>query len=239
VINRLLPGADWKRGVCRLSHGRDSPAVPCAGIDSRYQQPGTVPPHNTVHKSSEPPWQRLYALAGLADDWEWHRQTCIEVLCGYLRLPYEADPTSSDYRKGEKEVRRTIIRVIRDHLQGFSDVSWCSYNFSFEGAIFDCGDLTGAWFTGGHVSFHGAHFVSGTFHFNNIRFDGAHVWFGRAHFSGADVRFDKAQFLSGKVTFDGARHNGEMSRSIKLLQLNVTLIGGPLSRSPKADLKPY
>lgn len=145
----------------------------------------------------------LYALAGLADDWEGHRQTCIEVLCSYLRMPYELDTASSGYRKGEREVRRSAIRIIRDHLrQGFSDVSWCNYNFSFEGAIFDCGDLTGARFTGGHVSFHGACFVSGTFHFDRVRFDGAHVWFNKAHFAGADVHFNGAQFLSGRVTFD-------------------------------------
>jgi hypothetical protein len=29
-----------------------------------------------------------YAMAGLADDWEEGRQTCIDVLCAYLRMPY-------------------------------------------------------------------------------------------------------------------------------------------------------
>jgi hypothetical protein len=31
-------------------------------------------------------------MAGLADDWPENRQTCIDVLCAYLRLPYEPDP---------------------------------------------------------------------------------------------------------------------------------------------------
>ena len=31
-------------------------------------------------------------MAGLADDWGQNRQTCVEVLCGYLRMPYEPDP---------------------------------------------------------------------------------------------------------------------------------------------------
>src|SRR5215472_16969002 len=38
----------------------------------------------------KPPAVRLagvYAMAGLADDWEENRQTCVDVLCGYLRLP--------------------------------------------------------------------------------------------------------------------------------------------------------
>src|SRR5947207_4571217 len=34
----------------------------------------------------------VYAMAGLADDWPENRQTCVDVLCGYLRMPYEPDP---------------------------------------------------------------------------------------------------------------------------------------------------
>src|SRR5215831_13951339 len=34
----------------------------------------------------------VHAMAGLADDWEANRQTCIDVLCAYLRMPYEPDP---------------------------------------------------------------------------------------------------------------------------------------------------
>src|SRR6202050_1057565 len=34
----------------------------------------------------------VYAMAGLADDWEENRQTCVDVLCAYLRLPYEPNP---------------------------------------------------------------------------------------------------------------------------------------------------
>lgn len=34
----------------------------------------------------------VHAMAGLADDWEENRQTCVDVLCAYLRMPYEPDP---------------------------------------------------------------------------------------------------------------------------------------------------
>src|SRR5215472_7680147 len=34
----------------------------------------------------------VYAMAGLADDWPENRQTCVDVLCAYLRLPYDPDP---------------------------------------------------------------------------------------------------------------------------------------------------
>src|ERR1035437_10204523 len=43
----------------------------------------------------KPPTVRLagvYAMAGLADDWPENRQTCVDVLCGYLRMPYQPDP---------------------------------------------------------------------------------------------------------------------------------------------------
>ena len=43
----------------------------------------------------KPPAVRLagvYAMAGLADDWPENRQTCVDVLCAYLRMPYEPDP---------------------------------------------------------------------------------------------------------------------------------------------------
>src|SRR5262249_4714356 len=67
----------------------------------------------------KPPEVRLagvYAMAGLADDWEKNRQTCVDVLCGYLRMPYESDPGQDApeperlrYR-ASREVRHTIIR---------------------------------------------------------------------------------------------------------------------------------
>ena len=45
--------------------------------------------------SDKPPAVRLagvYAMAGLADDWPENRQTCVDVLCAYLRLPYKSNP---------------------------------------------------------------------------------------------------------------------------------------------------
>ena len=62
-------------------------------------------------------------MAGLADDWPENRQTCVNVLCAYLRLPYEPDPGKGahaskqlDFR-ANREVRHTVIRVIGEHLQ--------------------------------------------------------------------------------------------------------------------------
>jgi hypothetical protein len=59
----------------------------------------------------------VHALAGLADDWKENRQTCVDVLCAYLRLPYDPDPGEdaaaaerSAYR-ANREVRHTVIRL--------------------------------------------------------------------------------------------------------------------------------
>ena len=65
----------------------------------------------------------VHAMAGLADDWKANRQTCIDVLCAYLRLPHEPDPGEEAPAperlafRASREVRRTVIRVIATHLR--------------------------------------------------------------------------------------------------------------------------
>ncbi len=152
----------------------------------------------------------VYAMARTADDAHDFdsRQLSIDVLCGYLQLPYESDPALPGYRHGEHAVRHTITRVIRDHLRpGFSTVKWCGHNFRFPGAVFDGADFTGIHLTGGHMTFHGARFVSDTFYFS-ATLDGGHVWFTGVHFEGGDVRFDRARLLSGGLSFKGALFSG-------------------------------
>ena len=182
----------------------------------------------------------VYAMAGLADDWESQRQACIEVLCAYLRLPYEPDTASKGYREGEREIRRTIIRVIRDHLRpGYTKIPWCGYNFSFEGAVFDCGDLSHTMLSGGHLSFHGVNFLTGTFHFTGAQFDGAQVWFNSAHFLGANVRFERARFVRGSVTFAGAEYiGGNISFKHASRHTTCKITWGPFGRSTLARKKP-
>ncbi|MEU0311511.1 hypothetical protein [Streptomyces cyaneofuscatus] len=109
----------------------------------------------------------VYAMARLADDWEEQRRVCVNVLCAYLRMPYETDTGSEGYMKGEREVRLTIIRTIRDHLQDpTAATTWCGYDLDFTGAVFDGGDFAGVRIIGGKVDFRGAVFSSGTVNFN-------------------------------------------------------------------------
>src|SRR6516225_925526 len=168
--------------------------------------------------SDKPPAVRVaavYAMAGLADDWPEHRQMCVEVLCGYLRMPYEPEPGGDapvEKRlafQASREVRHTVIRVIAAHLNGTAPVSWCGLNFDFAGAVFDGGDFSGAKFTGGTVNFVGAEFSGGTVSFGGAEFSGGTVKFAGAKFSGGIVNFTVARFSGAAVDFFGSTFAGE------------------------------
>jgi uncharacterized protein YjbI with pentapeptide repeats len=167
--------------------GRDQPAVRLAGV---------------------------YAMAGLADDWQENRQTCVDVLCAYLRMPYEPDPgqDADEARRlafqASREVRHTVIRVITAHLKDDAAVSWQGMTFDFWGVVFDGGDFNGARFSHGTVSFYGAKFSGGTVYFNETKFSGGTVNFDDAQFDGGTVSFNRAQFSGGLVTFSDARFSG-------------------------------
>ncbi|HEV2253679.1 MAG TPA: pentapeptide repeat-containing protein [Streptosporangiaceae bacterium] len=168
--------------------------------------------------SDKPPAVRLaavYAMAGLADDWQDHRQTCVDVLCAYLRMPYEPEPGDDapvEKRlafQASREVRHTVIRVIAAHLNGTASVSWCGLNFDFAGAVFDGGDFSDAKFSGGTVNFVGAEFSGGAVNFAGAKFSGAGVNFFLAKFSGAKVNFAGAKFSGGTAGFGYAEFSCE------------------------------
>jgi hypothetical protein len=153
----------------------------------------------------------VYAMARLADDWNDQRQVCIDVLCAYLRMPYEPDPASEKHREGEREVRYTITRIIRDHLRDSSaPTTWCGRDFDFTNATFDGGDFEGAKFTGGAVYFTRAEFTTGDpVYFYNVEFAGGLVAFDEATFTGGMVDFSGAEFTTdGEVHFTDAEFTG-------------------------------
>jgi uncharacterized protein YjbI with pentapeptide repeats len=175
----------------------------------------------------------VHAMAGLADDRrdhrQDHRQTCVDVLCAYLRMPYEPEPYRGEDAPTERlaladspgdadpglekrlafqasrEVRHTVIRVITAHLNGTAPVSWSGLNFDFTGVVFDGGDFDHAAFSGGTVSFRGATFSGGTVSFRGATFSGGTVSFDSAAFSGRAVNFGEAEFSGGVVSFDSAK----------------------------------
>jgi hypothetical protein len=180
----------------------------------------------------------VYAMAVLADDWKENRQTCIDVLCAYLRMPYAPDPgkTAPDEEqrafRASREVRHTVIRVITAHLKAPASKragrkvgapeSWQGYNFDLTHVVFDGGDFgganfsggtldfTAAKFSGGMVSFHGATFSGGLVMFHGAEFYPGTVDFSLAKFTGSLVSFLRAEFFrGGTVSFIGAEFTGD------------------------------
>ena len=139
-----------------------------------------------------------YSMAALADDWHRHgnaekKQTCIDVLCSYLRSQRTAirktemsQPVVSE-RDDDFEVRQTIQRVIADHLRTDSPVSWSSSRFNFASADFT------------DLDFSLCHF-EGNVTFDNARFRGEQVSFHDAHFTGP-VTFNEARFEVTKFIY--------------------------------------
>lgn len=171
----------------------------------------------------------VYAMAGVADESRGpRRQQCIDVLCGYLRLPYDADHGASgrtrlvvktprldhgqargeteehvEYRQNDREVRATIVRVITDHLLPEAEHDWTASNFDFRTAHFEDADFSRATFAG-TVRFGGAKF-SGLAGFEGATFAGD-AWFEHATFAGT-AWFEHATF-SGDAWFERTRFAG-------------------------------
>jgi hypothetical protein len=169
----------------------------------------------------------IYAMSRLADDWAEQRQQCIDVLCAYLRLPY--DPAANE--SGEREVRITVIRLITAHLTPAATRSWRGHDFDFTAAVFDGGDFRRAEFSGGKVNFDEAEFAGGTVNFRGAVFSGATVDFGGVVFSGGRVNFAQAVFSGGIVYFSDAVFSGSTVEFVltEFTGGNLTFIGAEFS----------
>jgi hypothetical protein len=203
----------------------------------------------------------VYAISALADDWKEGRQTCIDVLCAYLRMskgPRPAPASEDDVRPGlrgvvdsarrrlrkvrlsvaaadelvpddptspagrEREVRHTIIRIIRDHLNSSAAESWSGHQFDFTGAIFDDGgsfqnvrvtqgtelDFSEAVFIG-HTSFIGMRLEGGTVFFGYITLTpGSQLLFFHSKITGGWISFSGSRLDCGQLAFDGTTVTG-------------------------------
>ncbi|MQM27955.1 hypothetical protein GFD30_20645 [Glycomyces sp. NEAU-7082] len=147
----------------------------------------------------------VYAMAALADDWDAGRQTCINVLCAYVRLPYETPPFRHEREAvgdperfrpvlEERLVRHSVLNVIGGRLRRapIPGRTWHQHDFDFTGTNLDGGNLNDALFLG-RVSFAFGRFTAGTIDFSRVRFEGP-VDFNRARFLGARLRFAEARF---------------------------------------------
>ncbi|MFJ9620941.1 pentapeptide repeat-containing protein [Streptomyces sp. NPDC101181] len=163
----------------------------------------------------------VHALAGLADDAPDSslRETCIDVLCAYLQLPFTPDPGGDDANREEhhlylslRKVRHTILRLIGDHYRRPRGThrSWQGCDLDLTGVTID-GDMNfhDAAFSDGTVNLSGAAFAGCTVDFSGAAFCGASVFFNGATFSDATVIFDGATFPDGIVSFSHATFAGD------------------------------
>ncbi|WP_107656834.1 pentapeptide repeat-containing protein [Nocardia suismassiliense] len=202
----------------------------------------------------------VYAMAGAADETDGlRRQQCIDVLCGYLRLPYTPDlggnhqtknirkyPPADEsgpedeqhfeYRQNDREVRKTIVRVIGEHLRPEAEYSWSASHFDLRTAYLENVDFSGAVFVGaarfdeatfrGDTWFHTAKFNADN-GFNGATFTGD-TWFNGATFSGTAM-FDGASF-GGDAGFIGASFVGAARFGTATFtgdaQFNTAMFGG-------------
>ncbi|HZE39460.1 MAG TPA: hypothetical protein VE172_11690 [Stackebrandtia sp.] len=168
----------------------------------------------------------VYAMASLADDWDEGRQNCIDVLCGYMRMPYTppeqpvpegATPQQvAEYERNEREasmdrhVRRAVMDTIGWKLRAVPVYgnTWHEHIFDLTGAVIDGGDLSGARIIGGWVKFDGARFTGKVVRFNDASFSGGFVTFNDATFDSGHVDFRATRFSDVIVDFSGAKFSG-------------------------------
>ena len=140
----------------------------------------------------------LLAMSQLADQWEPHRQACIDVICAHARL--SCPDASSEL------TRRAAVQIVIEHLRPDAQVSWVGARFDLSGIELSDADFSNLRLTGGLLSFDKATFVGGgRITFDQTQFAGADVIF-----RGASIRddcrltFDNARFESGSVSFKQA-----------------------------------
>lgn len=154
----------------------------------------------------------LYSLERLAQNTPDLRQTIVNVLCAYLRMPFRV-PQPSDEEEGphsdrqELEVRQAAQRILAAHLapqSPFDPVAgfWSGITLDLRGAVLYSFDPKGARMAEG--LFGGASFVGWT-RFDECVFDGG-AHFGGVEFTGP-ASFRSASFRA-KAVFRGATFSG-------------------------------
>lgn len=158
-----------------------------------------------AHESEQVRLAGVYALAGLADDWDEGRQKCVELLISYLRLA----------RPGESEVVDTIFRTFRERLT--TGTPWCDLDYDFTGMKLV--DMSFSHFTfRGDVILDHVVFSGETTSFIGTRFEGSLRCNG-TEFTAAKTAFSIATFTAGAMFF-GARF------ATKLFMRGLSVGGG-------------
>lgn len=135
------------------------------------------------------------AMAGLADDWEAQRQTCVNALIDYLKLSSDSQDT---------EVVNRIFRALRERLGTPRRTGpWSSLNFDFTGMRFVDADFSERTFKG-EVIFDGAEFTGDNTSFERTVFRNTVLSCHGTTFTRTRANFQDAYFDNSTAEFVGA-----------------------------------
>jgi uncharacterized protein YjbI with pentapeptide repeats len=135
----------------------------------------------------------LYALERLGKANPEHRQTIVDVICAYLRMP----PAGAEgpVFEEERQVRKTAQRILAAHLRWDREGDfWPQMRLDLDGATLTDPDFRAIRVD--FADFSNAHFLAGA-DFNRARFE------GEVSFAGCDFK--------RKSSFSGAEFRGEVS----------------------------
>lgn len=156
-------------------------------LQSRYVEAAS----QLGHESAAIRLAGAYALGRLASEWSdlSQRQSCVDVLCGYLRMPARVLASGApDF--DDEEVRSSIVRLIAARLKLGSDLYWGGVGIDLSRAVLDATDFSAIQVEGASAfvstQFQGdANFASATFQsecdFSDSIFEGS-VSFERVRF---------------------------------------------------------
>lgn len=161
----------------------------------------------------------LYALERLAQTYAAHRQTIVDMICGYLRMPANgSDPQ-------EPQVRQTAQRILCRHLRHDPERYWDGVTIDLSGAVLTDFDASGCRF--GWADFAGTRFEKLTL-FEGTVFDG-HLMLRDARFTGV-TSFVCAAFPVGpqldRIVFEDVVHFSEAMFAAPLTGLTERSFGG-------------
>ena len=163
----------------------------------------------------------LYSLERLAQGYEQQRQAVIDVVCAYLRMPFQATLADGNYDllpesssttnsativdKEELQVRLAAQRLIARHLRPGSEASpgsvstyWGDVRVDLNGAYLIEADFTDCQFS--EADFSEARFSSGRTRFANSNFKKVALF--------SDVKFESSVDFSGTTFEEGASFGG-------------------------------
>lgn len=171
----------------------------------------------------------LYSLERLAQDYEQHRQAVIDVVCAYLRMPFQvtvkevglastqedtAERGSHEGPEQEFQVRLAAQRLLATHLRmrnqedsGSStraSTYWANMRIDLTGAHLIDLDFSNCSFS--YVEFSNARFSEGRTRFENSHFTGDAI-FSNAIFE-VGANFAETHFGAG-ASFTGCKFGGE------------------------------